>query len=180
MRGRRLCRVTAAVAILAGSLAGGATLSAVPTDAPHLADADDAALTARGARIYAGQCASCHGRHLEGQALWQLDDADSRRRAPAHDKTGHSWMHSDEDLFHITKYGRFAAMPDTGVSYMPAADGVLSDADIVAAIAFIKSRWPIGLRIAQAMRNPDGGRDAAKSAPSDWTFPATCLSRATR
>src|SRR5271156_1072760 len=103
--------------------------------ASHFANADDPALVAAGADIYAGQCATCHGRRLQGQALWQLMDQYAGRRAPAHDATGHTWQHSDEDIFHMTKYGRFPATPTKLVSYMPAFEKRLSDKDIVAAMA---------------------------------------------
>ena len=86
----------------------------------HFADPADVALGTSGKRVYADYCASCHGRNLEGQPLWQLDDKFAGRRAPAHDETGHTWQHGDEDLFHKTKFGRFTAEPADPVPAMPA------------------------------------------------------------
>jgi S-disulfanyl-L-cysteine oxidoreductase SoxD len=120
----------------------------------HFADADDSAMVMLGKKIYMGHCASCHGRNLQGQPLWQLIDEYVGRRSPAHDETGHTWKHSDEDIFHMIKYGRFPSMPAEIVSFMPAFDAVLSDLEILSVAAFIKARWPIGLRISQAMLNP--------------------------
>jgi len=111
---------------------------------------------------------------LQGQPLWQLVDHYAGRRAPAHDETGHTWQHSDEDLFEITKYGRFASAPSRYVSYMPAFRDELSDEDILAALAFIKVRWPLGLRVAQAMLNLKHAGMPPGTAKADWKFPPTC------
>lgn len=94
-----------------------------------------------GEPIYRQNCASCHGANLEGQPDWQSRKTDGRLPAPPHDETGHTWHHPDEVLFRITKEGVSAIVPGYE-SDMPAYDGVLTDEDIWAAIAFIKSRWP--------------------------------------
>ncbi|WP_370644306.1 c-type cytochrome [Ruegeria sp. SCSIO 43209] len=39
--------------------------------------------SARGAVLYAENCASCHGANLEGQQDWQTPDPDGVLRAPA-------------------------------------------------------------------------------------------------
>jgi len=119
-------------------------------------------------------CANCHGRRLQGQALWQLRDQYEGRRAPPHDSTGHTWQHSDEDLFHVTKFGKFASTPSNVVSFMPAFEHSLSDADIIAVLAFIKSRWPIGMRASQSMLNPDHKGMPADADKVDWTLPPNC------
>ncbi|MEI9930985.1 MAG: cytochrome c [Rhizomicrobium sp.] len=140
----------------------------------RFADADDAALVSQGETIYAQTCGNCHGRRLQGQALWQLRDQYEGRRAPAHDSSGHTWQHSDEDLFHMTKYGRFAAAPAGIVSYMPAFEHSLSDDQITAVLAFIKSTWPTGIRASQSMLNPDH-RGMPKDADKvEWTLPPNC------
>jgi hypothetical protein len=74
----------------------------------------------------------------------------------------------------MTKYGRFAGVPATIPSYMPAFAGRLSDGDILAVLAFIKSRWPIGLRAAQATLNPDLAGMPANLAGTKWTLPPNC------
>jgi S-disulfanyl-L-cysteine oxidoreductase SoxD len=148
-----------------------ASVAAVP--AP-LADADSPAAVAVGERLYLGHCASCHGRYREGQPLWQIIDAYAGRRAPALDETGNIWRRSDEALFHMAKYGRYAPSPADSVSHMPAFKGVLDDRQVLDVIAFIKARWPIGLRIAQAMLNPGfAGMPAGASDPG-WRLPPSC------
>lgn len=141
----------------------------------HFANADNDVLAETGRHLYAQNCASCHGRRLQGQPLWQLKDQFAGRRAPAHDSTGHTWQHSDDDLFFMTKFGRFPTTPPNATSYMPAFQKRLNDHDILAVIAFIKSRWPLGLRASQAMLNPGLAgmpRDAGKS---HWTLPPNCF-----
>ncbi|MBE0589178.1 MAG: cytochrome C [Betaproteobacteria bacterium HGW-Betaproteobacteria-9] len=104
---------------------------------------DDAALVQRGAQIYQAQCASCHGANLEGQANWRERGADGRLPAPPHDETGHTWHHPDEVLIRLTQEGvaKAAGLPDYA-SNMPAFGDSLSDADTVAVLSWIKSRWP--------------------------------------
>ena len=141
----------------------------------HFADADDAAVVAHGKSVYMGRCASCHGRNLQGQPLWQLKDEFTGRRAPAHDETGHTWQHSDEDIFHMIKYGRFPSAPVGAVSFMPAFKDVLDDRDVIAAAAFIKARWPTALRVSQAMLNPGRAGMPQRADQTEWRFPpATC------
>jgi mono/diheme cytochrome c family protein len=140
----------------------------------HFANADDAKLVNDGRAIYMPVCSSCHGKRLEGQALWQVNDQFAHRRAPAHDPTGHTWQHSDDDLFFMTKYGHFPSAPSHAVSWMPAYGGHLSDHDIVAVIAFIKADWPTGIRASQAMLNPGQAGMPKDAAKGTWTLPPNC------
>jgi protein SCO1/2 len=141
----------------------------------HFADADDLAKVKSGKALYAHHCANCHGRQRQGQPLWQLQDQFAGRRAPAHDQTGHTWAHSDDDLFWMTRDGRFPASPAQRPSYMPAFHDSLTNEQIIAVIAYIKASWPIGLRISQAMLNPgNAGMPAVSADDADWTLPPTC------
>jgi hypothetical protein len=49
----------------------------------------------------------------------------------------------------MIKFGRFSTTPPGAVSYMPAFEDVLSDPEILEVMAFIKARWPLGLRVSQ-------------------------------
>jgi mono/diheme cytochrome c family protein len=144
--------------------------------ANHFANADDPRLVGVGGAIYAMACSSCHGRRLEGQALWQVMDRYAGRRAPPHDATGHTWQHSDEALFYKTRFGRFPGAPPQAVSYMPAFAERMTDKDILAVLAFIKSSWPVGIRASQAMLNP--GREGMPKNVGEvsWTLPPNCSS----
>jgi mono/diheme cytochrome c family protein len=150
-------------------------VTTITTATAHFADADDAATVAAGKVLYMHWCASCHGKRLQGQPLWQLQDAYAGRRAPAHDQTGHTWTHSDEDLFEMTRNGRFTSTPATASSYMPAFRDLLTDGQITATLAFIKATWPMGLRISQAMLNPEFRGMPVHAADTDWTLPPNCV-----
>lgn len=62
--------------------------------------------------------------------------------APPHDDTGHTWHHTDEVLVGITKNGLVPPYAPAGYeSDMPAFAGRLSDDEIRAVLAYIKSHW---------------------------------------
>jgi mono/diheme cytochrome c family protein len=140
------------------------------------ADADNPAAVTLGRNLYRARCANCHGRRLEGQALWALHDQFFHQRAPAHDDSGHTWQHSDEELLTITRTGRLPGMPDDVISHMPAFAAVLDEQQTLAILAFIKSRWSIGIRAAQSTLNPHFRGMPAAAADSGWTFPPNCSS----
>lgn len=120
------------------------------------ADADDARQVARGEAVYREHCASCHGANLEGEPNWNQRKPSGRLPAPPHDASGHTWHHTDDQLFRVTKMGMKPPVAPAGYeSDMPAFEGVLSDDDIWAALAFIKSRWPANIRARHKAR--DGG-----------------------
>jgi hypothetical protein len=47
-------------------------------------------------------------------------------------------------------------------------------------MAFIKARWPLGLRISQSLLNPGYGGMPANAQSVEWTFPPTCLTSVQR
>ena len=115
-------------------------------DATSLLRSGDPDVVARGAELYAAHCASCHGANLEGQPDWRSKGPDGLMPAPPHDETGHTWHHTDDVLFELTKHGLGPFVGADYVSAMPAYDGILSDDEIVAVLSFLKSRWPDDIR----------------------------------
>ena len=69
--------------------------------------------------------------------------------APPHDNSGHTWHHTDQALFTITKFGVGAVVPGYE-SDMPAFGEVLSDEEIAAVLAYIKTSWSERERAFQA------------------------------
>jgi mono/diheme cytochrome c family protein len=106
------------------------------------ADPSDRAQVALGAKLYAQHCAACHGTRLEGQPNWRARLPSGRLPAPPHDDSGHTWHHSDAVLFAITKNGVVPPYGPAGYqSDMPAFADRLSDREIWAVLAYIKSHW---------------------------------------
>lgn len=114
--------------------------------AASLLSPDDAAVVALGQEVYAAYCAACHGAELEGQPNWRARRPDGLLPAPPHDASGHTWHHPGDHLIRLTKYGPQVFAGPGYRSEMPAFDGILSDAEIVAVLSFIKSTWPPEIR----------------------------------
>ena len=108
---------------------------------------DDPQVVSVGARIYAQQCATCHGVRGEGQPDWRERGPDGLLPAPPHDPSGHTRHHPDSQLFAITKFGlaKLIDQPDYKTA-MPVYGGVLSDDEIVAVLSWIKAQWPPDVR----------------------------------
>ncbi len=104
--------------------------------------ASSAEVIEQGRQIYADQCASCHGAQLEGQPDWKTPLPSGRLPAPPHDADGHTWHHPDDILFRIVKEGTAAIVGGGYESDMPGFADLLSDAEIRAVLAYIKSTWP--------------------------------------
>ena len=113
----------------------------------HSLRPDDPQVLRVGARIYAQQCAACHGAKGEGQPDWRDRGPDGLLPAPPHDASGHTWHHPDEQLFAITQQGlaQLINQPDYRTA-MPIYGGVLSDDEIVAVLSWIKAQWPLEVR----------------------------------
>jgi mono/diheme cytochrome c family protein len=107
-----------------------------------IGDPSNAAQVAQGKRMYEVQCASCHGAKLEGQPNWRQRLPNGRFPAPPHDANGHTWHHPDALLFDIIKRGIGPHAPPGYQSDMPAFADRLTDEDIAAMLAYIKSTWP--------------------------------------
>jgi mono/diheme cytochrome c family protein len=154
-RRRRAIVAMAAAIFLAGSLAG---WTLWPRAALDRADPAEPRLVALGEAVYRQHCASCHGARLEGQPDWRARKPDGRLPAPPHDESGHTWHHSDAQLFGLTKVGLKPPLAPAGyASDMPGFAGILSDEQIWAVISYIKSTWPPHIRdhqrrIDEAMR----------------------------
>lgn len=119
---------------------------------PGKADPDDPRQVALGRTIYEGNCASCHGAKFEGQPDWRSRKPDGRLPAPPHDASGHTWHHTDSDLFGIIKKGITAYAPPGYESDMPVFAGTLPDDQIWAVLAYIKRSWPPNIRKEQQRR----------------------------
>lgn len=96
----------------------------------------------QGRALYDVNCAKCHGKNLEGQPNWKMPLPNGRLPAPPHDKSGHTWHHTDSAIAGITKWGLKPFAGDNYESDMPAFGTILSDEEIEAILIYIKSTWP--------------------------------------
>ena len=104
---------------------------------------DDLKIVQAGEVVYQANCASCHGKYLEGAPNWRQRDENGFLPAPPHDASGHTWHHSDDLLFEITKYGPQTVIGDSSYkTMMPAYQYQLTDEEIIAVLSFIKNTWP--------------------------------------
>ena len=117
------------------------------------ADANDQKAVALGDKLYRQQCATCHGTKLEGQPNWRARLPNGRLPAPPHDASGHTWHHPDRQLFEITKFGTAAYAPPGYQTDMLGFKDVLTDPEIWAVLAYIKSTWPPEIRTRQDATN---------------------------
>lgn len=106
----------------------GITVPPVPTANPEQ--------VAQGEQLYAAYCSVCHGANLEGQPNWKQQGADGKFPAPPHNSDGHSWHHPDAVLLEIIANGG-----DPAISTMPPFKGVLSEDEMRAVLAYIKTSW---------------------------------------
>lgn len=106
--------------------------------APAVADSET---YVTGQQVYANHCAECHGENGEGQfpdAPMQPDDT-GRFGAPPHNSNGHTWHHGDDLL---VRYVIEGGMGDPSRFYpMPALGEVLTQEEVTAVIAYIKTLW---------------------------------------
>jgi len=141
---RRRLVLPAALATLAVATVGLAVSRSGEGARPgQLVPYEDAAAVARGEAVYAAHCAACHGAEREGQvADWRVPGPDGVLPAPPHDETGHTWHHPDAMLIDITTRGTEAVVGGGYRSAMIGFGDLLSEDDILAVLAFIKSEWP--------------------------------------
>ena len=87
----------------------------------------------QGAALFADNCASCHGVKAQGALNWMQPNEAGIRGAPPLNGSGHAWHHSLDNLIQTTSHGRGA---------MPAWQGTLTEAEVVATLAWAQSLWP--------------------------------------
>ncbi len=116
-----------ALGLMVAGCGGGSSSSSSGTSAAPAASA--AAATADGAKVYATNCSSCHGAKGQGSA----------GAPPLAGNPGDA-----AKVVHIVKYGLTGSIKVAGGTYngtMPAWGQSMSNADIAAAITFVRSSW---------------------------------------
>ena len=116
------------------------------------ADVTNGEFVAQGKRSYAIRCASCHGSDLKGEHGWPQRRINGVMPASPLDQSGQSWQQEDHWLFKTIKYGGQATAPAGSPNYMPGFGGGMTDSEIWAVIAYIRSTWPKHIQDAQSRR----------------------------
>ena len=94
-----------------------------------------------GKALYYTHCASCHGNNLQGQPKWKTSlDEDGHNYAPPLNGTGHTWHHSEEQLYNIIRYG--LTFYNQNYKGKMKGNDQLSDGDVLSILEYIKSVWP--------------------------------------
>ncbi len=107
-------------------------------DAPPQLDPD---VVKSGRAVYEQYCASCHGANAQGAPNWQERDEHGELPAPPHDAQGHTWRHSDAELYRMISKGWRDPFNKTKRLTMPAFGDVLSQREIGAVITYLKTLW---------------------------------------
>lgn len=100
----------------------------------------DSGTVARGRVLYKVNCGGCHEMPDGSPGSVNISDDEP---APRHDSRGHTWQHPDFALFQLVRDGVAVANcvpPDP--NKMPKFRDVLTDAEIVSVLSYIKSTWP--------------------------------------
>ncbi len=88
-----------------------------------------------GQAVYQRHCSVCHGPDGRGQpGDWRVRGPDGRYPPPPLDDSAHAWHHPTAELRRLIAQG----VPG---SAMPAWQGRLSEGEIEAVVAYIKSLW---------------------------------------
>jgi mono/diheme cytochrome c family protein len=134
-------RIVAALLVTLGLSGAGYLLlaRAGPVEIPYT----DADMIATGEALYTQHCAACHGADRKGAPDWETRDTDGYYPAPPQDATGHAWHHPDVLLYRIVAEGPERVVGEGYPSRMPGFADTLSEDEILATLAFIKSKWPL-------------------------------------
>lgn len=112
-----------------------------------------------GEKLFAENCASCHGKKAEGTREWKKKDANGKLPPPPLDGTAHAWHHPINILRRTVREGSIKI----GGS-MPAFKDRLSEQQTDSVIAWVQSRWSDKVYAAWSERNgpmtPSGEADS--------------------
>jgi mono/diheme cytochrome c family protein len=84
---------------------------------------------ARGAELYAANCQSCHGGATGGSL---------KAIPPPHNANGHTWHHADQQLMNMVLNDISFSLEE---QKMPAFRGKLTEEEVKAILAYIKTWW---------------------------------------
>ena len=128
-----MIRHVIAPALAALALAG--ALPAAGADAPQRWY--DRSRIESGGKVYAANCAVCHGALGEATPDWRRRESDGSFPPPPLNGTAHTWHHPFGILARQIKFGA-----PSGDGKMPIFQDKLTDEEIINVIAWFQSLWP--------------------------------------
>ena len=96
----------------------------------------DVARVESGEKVYAANCAVCHGARGEATPDWRRREPDGSFPPPPLNGTAHTWHHPFGILARQIKFGA-----PGGGGKMPIFQGKLTDEEIINVIAWFQSLW---------------------------------------
>lgn len=90
-----------------------------------------------GRKLFAANCAACHGDRAQGTADWKTPDKNGVFPPPPLNGTAHAWHHPLAVLYQVIQQG---GKPMGGT--MPAWAGKLDEQQTLSVIAAFQSEWP--------------------------------------
>ena len=97
----------------------------------------DSSRVESGGKVYAANCAVCHGALGEATPDWRRREPDGSFPPPPLDGTAHTWHHPFGILARQIKFGA-----PGGGGKMPTFQAKLTDEEIINVIAWFQSLWP--------------------------------------
>ena len=97
-----------------------------------------------GQKLFAVNCAVCHGASAEGRPDWRITKADGTLPPPPLNGDGHTWHHADGLLYRIVSRGGSILEDPRYPSFksaMPAFGDRLSHEEIVEVLTYVKGLW---------------------------------------
>ena len=123
------------ITLAIAALAFAAPLPATEAEAPERWY--DASRVESGGKVYASNCAECHGAWGEATPDWRRREPDGSFPPPPLNGTAHTWHHPFGILARQIKFGT-----PGGGGKMPIFQGKLTDDEIINVIAWFQSLWP--------------------------------------
>ena len=117
---------------------------------------------AAGKKLYASNCANCHGKNGEATENWRETNEQGKYPPPPLNGTAHTWHHSLEVLRRTVREGG----GKIGGS-MPAFANVLSQDSIDEVLAYVQSLWPEEIYSTWAKANPVETAAAGAGQPAE-------------
>jgi mono/diheme cytochrome c family protein len=105
--------------------------------------------------VYDQHCASCHGANAEGAPDWQQRDEHGELPAPPHNAQGHTWRHSDGELYEMVSKGWRDPFNKTERLTMPGFGKLLTAQQIREVITYLKTLWTPDQRSFQSEESRD-------------------------